>query len=108
MCGLAIRPCASHIAEVFAAPGIVGQLVFGVYHTRQLWMATAIRQRPPPWVLYLPTVAGSFVSTIVVGRFGHPDWGAPFFGVSALSWLAIESVLPTGRTPPASCRHRYA
>jgi tellurite resistance protein len=44
-------------------------------------------------VVCLPTVAGSFVSTIVLGAFGHWDWGAPFFGVGVRSWLAIESVL---------------
>ena len=44
-------------------------------------------------VLYLPTVAGSFVSAITSSVFGHPDWGMPFFGVGVLSWLAIESVL---------------
>jgi tellurite resistance protein len=29
----------------------------------------------------------------VLRAFGHPDWGAPFFGVGVLSWLAIESKL---------------
>jgi tellurite resistance protein len=33
------------------------------------------------------------VSAIVASAFGHPDWGAPFFGAGLLSWLAIESVL---------------
>jgi hypothetical protein len=35
----------------------------------------------------------SFVSAITLSAFGHPEWGAPFFGVGVLSWLAIESVL---------------
>src|SRR6186713_1422198 len=26
-------------------------------------------------VLYLPTVAGSFISAITLGAFGHPEWG---------------------------------
>jgi len=89
---LASRPYASHMAEVLAALGIVGQLVVGVYRSGQLRMGNRDPTTTTP-VLYLPTVVGSFVSTIVLGAFGHPDWGAPFFGVGVLSWLAIESVL---------------
>jgi tellurite resistance protein len=38
-------------------------------------------------------VAGSFVSALTLSAFGHPEWGAPFFGIGLFSWLAIESVL---------------
>ena len=90
--GTAIRPYALHLAEALAAVGIVGQLIFGLYRTGQLWMGGRDPTTTTP-VLYLPTVAGSFVSAITLSAFGHPDWGAPFFGVGVLSWLAIESVL---------------
>jgi tellurite resistance protein len=90
--GIALRPHEPLVAEWLAAVGIVGQLIFGVYRTGQLWQGGREPAATTP-VLYLPTVAGSFVSAITLSVFGHPDWGMPFFGVGVLSWLAIESVL---------------
>jgi tellurite resistance protein len=90
--GFAIQPFAPDAAVVLATVGICGQLVFGVYRTGQLWMGGRDPTTTTP-VLYLPTVAGSFVSAAVLSAFGHPQWGAPFFGAGLLSWLAIESVL---------------
>jgi tellurite resistance protein len=90
--GIAMRPYAPLIAAVLATVGIVGQLIFGVYRTGQLWRGGRDPSTTTP-ILYLPTVAGSFVSTITSSVFGHPEWGVPFFGVGVLSWLAIESVL---------------
>ena len=89
---IAIRPYALHAAAALAAVGIVGQLIFGLYRTGQLWMGGRDPTTTTP-VLYLPTVAGSFVSAITLSAFGHPDWGVPFVGAGILSWLAIESVL---------------
>ena len=90
--GVAIRPYALLTATILAVVGIIGQFLFGVYRTGQLWMGGRDPATTTP-VLYLPTVAGSFISAITLGAFGHPEWGAPFFGVGVLSWLAIESVL---------------
>ena len=44
-------------------------------------------------MLYLPTVAGAFVTAIAAGALGLPDWGQLAFGAGVFSWLAIESVL---------------
>jgi tellurite resistance protein len=90
--GLALRPYSLGTATCLAAIGIVGQLIFGIYRTGQLWMGGRDPTTTTP-VLYLPTVAGSFVSAFVLSAFGHSDWGALFFGAGLLSWLAIESVL---------------
>jgi tellurite resistance protein len=47
-------------------------------------------------VLYLPTVAGSFVSTIVLGAFGHPDWASPCYSTAAPApTLGIQLAPPT-------------
>jgi tellurite resistance protein len=89
---LALKPYLPGVATVLAAVGIVGQLTFGVYRTGQLWMGGRDHSTTTA-VLYLPTVAGSFVSTLVLSAFGHPDWGSLFFGAGLLSWLAIESVV---------------
>jgi tellurite resistance protein len=90
--GLAIRPYAPGPALWLAILGVVAQLCFGVYRTGRLWMGGRDPATTTP-VLYLPTVAGSFVSCLVLSSFGYHDWAVPFFGAGMLSWLAIESVL---------------
>jgi hypothetical protein len=65
--GIAIRPYALHIAESLAVAGVVGQLVFGVYRTGQLWKAAAIpvrgplsdSQKPPAALLTMATATFS-------------------------------------------------
>ncbi len=44
-------------------------------------------------VLYLPAVAGSFVSAIVASALDYREWGALFFGAGLFSWLTLESVI---------------
>ena len=44
-------------------------------------------------ILYLPTVAGSFVSAIVASALGYREWSALFFGMGMFSWLALESII---------------
>ena len=92
LAAIAIRPYAPLTAAGLAVVGVVGQLAFGVYRTGRLWMGGRDPTTTTP-VLYLPTVAGNFISTIVASSFGYPQWGALFFGSGMLSWLAIESVL---------------
>ncbi|HWM66159.1 MAG TPA: hypothetical protein VNO35_06200 [Steroidobacteraceae bacterium] len=73
-----------------------GVLCWTVYLRRLPDRPTSDGSRDPATttpILYLPTVAGSFVGAITLRAFSHPEWGAPFFGVGVLSWLAIESVL---------------
>jgi tellurite resistance protein len=44
-------------------------------------------------VLYLPSVAGSFVAGTVAAALGFADWARLAFGAGLFTWLAIESVL---------------
>lgn len=90
--GWAIRPYMYRLALMLAIVGIAGQLAFGVYRTGALWKGGRDHAATTP-ILYLPTVAGSFVSAIVLSAFGYVSWAVPFFGAGLLSWLAIESVL---------------
>ncbi|MFK3691050.1 dicarboxylate transporter/tellurite-resistance protein TehA [Agrobacterium tumefaciens] len=79
--------------------------IFAVWRTGGLWHG----ERDPATttaVLYLPTVAGSFVTATIASLLGYQDWGQLAFGAGIFSWLAIESVLLhrllTGpMTPPA-------
>ncbi|WP_366941923.1 hypothetical protein [uncultured Nostoc sp.] len=44
-------------------------------------------------ILYLSTVAGSFVSVIVASTLGYREWGQLFFGRGLFSRLALESMI---------------
>lgn len=87
--------------------GLLFTISFGVWRTGGLWKGG----RDPSTltaVLYLPTVAGSFVAATVVSGLGHPDWGQLAFGAGMFSWVAMESVLLhrllTGPTTDVSLR----
>jgi tellurite resistance protein len=102
---LMVRPYNTAIAAGLAIIGIAGQLWFGVFRTGDFWSGGRDESTVTP-VLYLTTVAGSFVSAIVLNDFGHVAWAAPFFGAGLLSWLAFESVIlrrlfVTPELPPA-------
>jgi tellurite resistance protein len=62
-------------------------------------------------VLYLPSVAASFVGAIGAGAFGWQTLAQLFFGAGLLSWLALESVLlhrmMHGQAMPAALRASF-
>lgn len=90
----ATLPYSRGAALVLGALGAIGAIVFAVYRSGGLWrggrdLSTATA------ILYLPTVAGSFVTASTLTALGWPDWGQLAFGGGMFSWLAIESVLVT-------------
>ncbi|HEY9885255.1 MAG TPA: dicarboxylate transporter/tellurite-resistance protein TehA [Thermosynechococcaceae cyanobacterium] len=89
---LAIAPHFHAIAVTLFGVGAAGQLSFGVYRSGRLWMGGRSPETTTP-VLYLPTVAGGFVSAIVASALGYREWGALFFGMGLFSWLALESII---------------
>jgi tellurite resistance protein len=89
---LAIAPYGRAIAVALFVVGAIGQLIFGVYRSGQLWMGGRKPETITP-ILYLPTVAGGFVSTMGASALGYREWGALFFGAGLLSWLALESII---------------
>jgi tellurite resistance protein len=44
-------------------------------------------------ILYLPMVAGAFVSASACAAIGYIDWGKLAFGGGLLTWFALESVI---------------
>jgi tellurite resistance protein len=79
-------------AEVLFIVGALVTLAFGLWRTGLLWRGERDPSATTP-VLYLPLVAGTFVTAIVAAALGHRDWGQLAFGAGLFSWLAIESVL---------------
>jgi tellurite resistance protein len=71
--------------------GIAWTLIFAVYQTGKLWMGDNKTETLTP-ILYLPMVAGAFVSASACAATGYVDWGKLAFGGGLFTWLAIESV----------------
>jgi tellurite resistance protein len=73
-------------------PGMVFTLAFAIWRTGILWQGER-DETATSAVLYLPTVAGCFVTATLLAALGYGEWGQLAFGAGAFSWLAIESVL---------------
>lgn len=79
-------------AETIFLLGAVYTLAFSVWRTGGLWQGERDIATTTA-VLYLPSVAGSFVTAIVGAALGFPEWAQLFFGAGFFAWLAIESAL---------------
>lgn len=89
---VSVLPYSRPAAVALAVAGWTGHVLFSGYITGTLWRV----ERSPDHltaVLYLPTVAGNFVSGIAAGALGWPELGTLFLGAGLISWLSIESVL---------------
>ncbi len=89
---LAIAPYARTIAIALFVIAAISQLSFGVYRSGRLWMGGCEPEMTTP-ILYLPTVAGGFVSAIIASALGYREGGALFFGMGIFSWLTLESII---------------
>lgn len=89
---VAALPYSRTLAEILALIAGIGNLLFAAWRTGGLWQGN----RDPGTttaVLYLPSVAGNFVSAIAASALGYNDLGILLFGAGVFSWFAIESVL---------------
>jgi tellurite resistance protein len=89
---LDLLPYSLLAGEVAFGSGAAFTLAFALWRTGLLWQGGRDPGTTTP-VLYLPAVAGSFVTATVAASLGYPDWGQLAFGAGLFSWLAIESVL---------------
>ena len=88
----AALPYSRGFALVLFVLGVVYTVAFGTWRTGGLWQGGRDASHTTA-VLYLPTVAGSFVTAAIASTLGYPQWGELAFGAGMFSWLAIESVL---------------
>lgn len=85
-------PFSALLAEILYWIGACWTALFALWRTGILWRGG----RDPSTttaVLYLPTVAGSYVLAIVGASLGYHSLSQLAFGAGFFSWLAIESVL---------------
>lgn len=78
------------LAIVLFGIGATTQLIWGCHFTATRLRGGFDRLTITP-ALYLPTVAGNFVSAFVAGYLGFRVLGLLFLGAGALSWLMLES-----------------
>ena len=90
--GGGIQPHSPALAVVLFTAGAAFALGFAVWRTGSLWQGER-EQAATTAVLYLPSVAGSFVTSITGAALGYADWSQVIFGGGLFSWLGIESVL---------------
>ena len=72
--------------------GVLWTLLFAVFQTGRFWMGDNKPETLTP-ILYLPMVAGAFVSASACAALGYVDWGKLAFGGGLFTWLALESVI---------------
>ncbi|MEN3354283.1 MAG: tellurite resistance protein [Betaproteobacteria bacterium] len=89
---MAALPYSRLAAQIAFALGASFTLAFAVWRTGILWHGGRDPAATTP-VLYLPAVAGAFVTATAAAALGYRDWGQLAFGAGLFSWLAIESVL---------------
>ena len=89
---LAVLPYGRPFAAAIGGIGAAGQLAFAVYRTGTLWTGGRDPATTTP-ILYLPTVAGNFVTANLASALGYGDVAGMFFGAAIFAWLALESVL---------------
>jgi tellurite resistance protein len=80
------------LASTFFCFGVVWTLVFAVHQTGRLWMGGGKPETLTP-ILYLPIVAGAFVTASACAAMGYIDWGKLAFGAGLFTWFAVESVI---------------
>ena len=89
---MVIFPYHAIISEVLFIVGLIFQLVYGIYFTQQKWQNSYNLNYITP-ALYLPTVAGSFVTALACATFQYVNLGYLFLGIGFVSWLSLESII---------------
>lgn len=90
--GQGALPYSHALAAVLFLAGAAFTLGFGVWRTGLMWQGGRDTAMTTP-ILYLPLVAGGFVTGTVAAGLGWAAWGKLAFGIGFFCWLAIESVL---------------
>lgn len=88
--GMAVAPYAHPVGMGLVLLGTLFQLVFAAWRSAGLWLGRHSPEATTP-ALYLPTVAGNFISAITLGNLGFGQWGMLFFGAGFFSWISLES-----------------
>ena len=87
-----LAPHAHGLALLALSVGGAGHVLFSVWRVGDMLQGGREVTTVTP-VIYLPSVAGNFITGIAAGTLGFPSWGILFFGAGLFMWLALESVI---------------
>jgi tellurite resistance protein len=87
-----IRDWAPALSTAMIVVGVVAQLSFSAYRSGS-FMRGGRKVEDTTAIMYLPTVAGNFVSAIALSSLGEFELAKLFLGAGIFSWLAVESIL---------------
>lgn len=87
-----LAPHAHALAVAALVVGGVGHVLFSVWRVGDMLQGGREVTTVTP-VIYLPSVAGNFITAIAAGTLGYPSWGVLFLGAGVFAWLALESVI---------------
>jgi len=87
-----VLPYSHPLAVALFVLGAGFTALFALWRTGILWRGGRDPASSTP-VLYLPMVAGGFVTGTVATALGWREWGELAFGAGFFTWLAVESVL---------------
>lgn len=92
LAAVAIAPYLHELAVVLFGVGALAQLLYGLLFTGRYLQGNSELSMISP-ALFLPTVAGNFVSSFVAGYLHFTNLGMIFLGAGLLSWLSLESLI---------------
>jgi tellurite resistance protein len=90
--GVVLAPHAHALAVLALVVGGVGHVLFSVWRVGDMLQGGREITTVTP-VIYLPSVAGNFITAITAGTLGYASWGILFLGAGVFMWLALESVI---------------
>jgi tellurite resistance protein len=90
--GVVLAPYAHALAVGALIVGGTGHVLFSIWRVGDMLQGGREVTTVTP-VIYLPSVAGNFITAIAAGTLGYPSWGVLFFGAGLFAWLALESVI---------------
>lgn len=90
--GVVLAPHAPALAVAALVVGGAGHVVFSVWRVGDMLQGGREVTTVTP-VIYLPSVAGNFITAIAAGTLGYPSWGVLFLGAGVFAWLSLESVI---------------
>lgn len=89
---LALHPYDDGAARLFFWVGSAANIAYGAYRLSRLWAQDhQPAQIAPP--IFLTFTASILVNALVAGLFGYTAYGWMLFGIGAVSWLVMDSVI---------------
>jgi tellurite resistance protein len=90
--GVVLAPHSHTLALAALIIGGAGHVLFSVWRVGDMLQGGREVTTVTP-VIYLPSVAGNFITSITAGLLGYPSWGVLFLGAGIFAWLSLESVI---------------